>query len=597
MGVDAIITVLVVLGTVGLLAFTRFSADIIFLAGLTVLLVLNILSPAQALAGLANEGMVTVGVLFVVVAGLRETGGITWIAQKVLGHPKSLLRAQTRLVFPVAIFSAFLNNTPIVAMLIPGIAEWAKNHRYSVSKLMIPLSYAAILGGTCTLIGTSTNLVVNGLLLNEISARGTSDANIHPLGMFEIGAVGLPVALIGIGYILLLSRRALPERQTVMSEIDNPREYTIEMTVDPNGPLIGKSIEQAGLRHLSGVFLAEIEREGEIIPAVSPTETLRGNDRLVFVGVVDSVVDLQKIRGLLPATNQVFKLDAPRSRRCLIEVVVSNSCPLIGKSIREGKFRSVYQAAIIAVARNGERIRKKIGDIVLRPGDTLLLETRPSFVEQQRNSRDFFLVSKIENSTPPRHERAWVALIILVGMVVAATVGWMSMLEAAMVAAGLMIITRCCTGAVARRSVDWSVLIVIAASFGIGRALDTTGAAGEIAGAVLSLAQSNPWVALALVYLITTLFTEIITNNAAAVLVFPIALSLSQQLDVNFMPFAICIMMGASASFATPIGYQTNLMVYGPGGYRFGDYFRFGSPLNLLVGVVSVTLAPFIWPF
>lgn len=597
MGVDAIITVLVVLGTVGLLAFTRFSADIIFLAGLTVLLVLNILSPAQALAGLANEGMVTVGVLFVVVAGLRETGGITWIAQKVLGHPKSLLRAQTRLVFPVAIFSAFLNNTPIVAMLIPGIAEWAKNHRYSVSKLMIPLSYAAILGGTCTLIGTSTNLVVNGLLLNEISARGTSDANIHPLGMFEIGAVGLPVALIGLGYILLLSRRALPERQTVMSEIDNPREYTIEMTVDPNGPLIGKSIEQAGLRHLSGVFLAEIEREGEIIPAVSPTETLRGNDRLVFVGVVDSVVDLQKIRGLLPATNQVFKLDAPRSRRCLIEVVVSNSCPLIGKSIREGKFRSVYQAAIIAVARNGERIHKKIGDIVLRPGDTLLLETRPSFVEQQRNSRDFFLVSKIENSTPPRHERAWVALIILVGMVVAATVGWMSMLEAAMVAAGLMIITRCCTGAVARRSVDWSVLIVIAASFGIGRALDTTGAAGEIAGAVLSLAQSNPWVALALVYLITTLFTEIITNNAAAVLVFPIALSLSQQLDVNFMPFAICIMMGASASFATPIGYQTNLMVYGPGGYRFGDYFRFGSPLNLIVGVVSVTLAPFIWPF
>lgn len=597
MGVDAIITVLVVLGTVGLLAFTRFSADIIFLAGLTVLLVLNILSPAEALAGLANEGMVTVGVLFVVVAGLRETGGITWIAQKVLGHPKSLLRAQTRLVFPVAIFSAFLNNTPIVAMLIPGIAEWAKNHRYSVSKLMIPLSYAAILGGTCTLIGTSTNLVVNGLLLNEISARGTSDADIHPLGMFEIGAVGLPVALIGLGYILLLSRRALPERQTVMSEIDNPREYTIEMTVDPNGPLIGKSIEQAGLRHLSGVFLAEIEREGEIIPAVSPTETLKGNDRLVFVGVVDSVVDLQKIRGLLPATNQVFKLDAPRSRRCLIEVVVSNSCPLIGKSIREGKFRSVYQAAIIAVARNGERIRKKIGDIVLRPGDTLLLETRPSFVEQQRNSRDFFLVSKIENSTPPRHERAWVALIILVGMVVAATVGWMSMLEAAMVAAGLMIITRCCTGAVARRSVDWSVLIVIAASFGIGRALDTTGAAGEIAGAVLSLAQSNPWVALALVYLITTLFTEIITNNAAAVLVFPIALSLSQQLDVNFMPFAICIMMGASASFATPIGYQTNLMVYGPGGYRFGDYFRFGSPLNLIVGVVSVTLAPLIWPF
>lgn len=597
MGIDAIIAVLVVLGIVALLALTRYSPDIIFLAGLTVLMVLNILSPAEALAGLANEGMITVGVLFVVVTGLRETGGITWIAQKVLGHPRTLFRAQARLVFPVSLFSAFLNNTPIVAMLIPGIAEWAKNHRYSVSKLMIPLSYAAILGGTCTLIGTSTNLVVNGLLLNELDKQGTSNDHIHQLGMFEIGAIGLPVALLGLGYILLFSRRALPDRQTVMSEMDNPREYTIEMTVDPAGPLIGKSIEQAGLRHLSGVFLAEVEREGEIIPAVSPTEILRGNDRLVFVGVVDSVVDLQKIRGLLPATNQVFKLDAPRSRRCLIEVVVSNSCPLIGKSVREGKFRSVYQAAIIAVARNGERIRRKIGDIVLRPGDTLLLETRPSFVEQQRNSRDFFLVSRVENSTPPQHERAWIALTILIGMVFVATIGWLSMLEAAMVAAGLMIITRCCTGAIARRSVDWSVLLVIAASFGIGRALDTTGAAATIAGGVLSLAQANPWLALALVYLITTIFTEIITNNAAAVLVFPIALALSEQLGVNFMPFAICIMMGASASFATPIGYQTNLMVYGPGGYRFGDYFRFGAPLNLLVGVVSVTLAPFIWPF
>ncbi len=597
MGIDAIIAVLIVLGIVALLALTRYSPDIIFLAGLTVLMVLNILSPAEALAGLANEGMITVGVLFVVVTGLRETGGITWIAQKVLGHPRTLFRAQARLVFPVSLFSAFLNNTPIVAMLIPGIAEWAKNHRYSVSKLMIPLSYAAILGGTCTLIGTSTNLVVNGLLLNELDKQGTSNDHIHQLGMFEIGAIGLPVALLGLGYILLFSRRALPDRQTVMSEMDNPREYTIEMTVDPAGPLIGKSIEQAGLRHLSGVFLAEVEREGEIIPAVSPTEILRGNDRLVFVGVVDSVVDLQKIRGLLPATNQVFKLDAPRSRRCLIEVVVSNSCPLIGKSVREGKFRSVYQAAIIAVARNGERIRRKIGDIVLRPGDTLLLETRPSFVEQQRNSRDFFLVSRVENSTPPQHERAWIALTILIGMVFVATIGWLSMLEAAMVAAGLMIITRCCTGAIARRSVDWSVLLVIAASFGIGRALDTTGAAATIAGGVLSLAQANPWLALALVYLITTIFTEIITNNAAAVLVFPIALALSEQLGVNFMPFAICIMMGASASFATPIGYQTNLMVYGPGGYRFGDYFRFGAPLNLLVGVVSVTLAPFIWPF
>jgi di/tricarboxylate transporter len=580
-----------------MLVWGRVAPDVVLIGGVVLLLLKGILEPREALAGLANEGMASIGALYIVGAGVRQTGGV-------------------RLMLPTAALSAFMNNTPLVAMLIPAVNDWAKHHRLAVSKLMIPLSYAAILGGACTLIGTSTNLVVDGQLKDEAKRQIAASMNqglsepearrqfeqrtglpAEGLGMFTIAWVGLPAALLGCGFIVLCARWLLPDRRPAISNLDDPRSYTVEMIVEPDSPLINKTIEAAGLRHLPGVYLAEVDREGFVLPAVSPEERLRANDRLVFVGVVESVVDLQKIRGLAPATDQVFKLTAPRSTRCLIEAVVSNSCPVAGKTIRDGRFRSLYNAAVIAVARNGERIHKKIGDIVLRPGDTLLLEAHPSFADHQRNSRDFFLVSRLENSQPPRHERAFVALVILLGMVLAVSLTDIGMLKASMVAAGLMLATRCCTTTVARRSVDWEVLLAIAASFGVSGALEKTGAARLIADSLISLASGNAWAALAMVYLITLIATELITNNAAAALMFPLAIATAGDLDANAMPFVITVMMAASAGFATPIGYQTNLMVYGPGGYRFGDYVRIGVPLDLLIGAVTVLLAPFVWNF
>jgi di/tricarboxylate transporter len=589
MTLEAWIAVAVVALVIALLALTRFAADVVLVAGVTLLLVSGVLTPGQALAGLSNEGMATVAVLYVVAAGLRETGAVAWLVQGVLGRPRNLFNAQLRLMAPVAAASGFMNNTPVVAMFLPAVIDWARQNRLPVSKLLIPLSYASILGGTCTLIGTSTNLVVNGLL--------TSHARLPGLGMFDITRVGLPAAVIGMAYLVLLGRWLLPDRRPVMDPQDDPRRYTVEMLVQPSSPLAGRSVEDAGLRHLPGMYLVEIERDGEVIPAIAPHQRLKAGDRLVFAGILDSVVDLQRFRGLVPATDQVFKLDVPRPERSLVEAVVSDSGPLVGKSIREGRFRNVYNAAVIAVARNGERVQKKIGDIVLRPGDTLLLEADPSFVERQRNSRDFFLVSRLENSHPLRHERAVTALIILAAMVVAVSAGWVSMLQGALVAAGLMLVTRCVTGGAARAAVDWQVLITIAASFGLGSALEKTGAAQHIAEQLIALAQGSPWGTLAVVYLVTMLFTELITNNAAAVLVFPIALSSSQNLGVSFLPFAIAIMMAASASFSTPIGYQCNLMVYGPGGYRFTDYFRVGIPLNFLMAAVTVAIVPLVWRF
>lgn len=610
MGFDALLAIAVVLGVLGLLANSRFPPDLVLVGGLAALLVSGVIDEAEALSGFANEGMITVGVLFVISAGVVETGGVTWIAERLFGRPKSVTGAIGRLVVPAASLSAFMNNTPLVAMLVPAVNDWAKHHRIAASKLMIPLSYAAILGGTCTLIGTSTNLVVNGMLIQAWKAAGGKFGGIEipkGLGMFDITWVGLPAAVVGLGFIVLAGRRLLPNRQPPISTVADPREYTVEMLVEPGSPLVGKSIEQAGLRHLPGVYLAEIDRDGAVLPAVGPEEVLRANDRLVFVGIVDSVVDLQKIRGLVPATDQVFKLDSPRSQRCLIEAVASDSCPVVGRTIRDGRFRSIYNAVVIAVARHGERIRGKIGDIVLRAGDTLLLEAHPSFVARHRHSRHFFLVSRLENSTPPRHDRALVALAIVLGMVVLASlgenlgplpvIGQITMLKAALLAAALMLAARCCGVPEARRAIDWQVLLAIGASFGIGRALVKTGAAEWLTHVITSGLGGNPWLSLAAIYSLTLVVTEVAANNAAAALMFPFALATAAQVHANPMPFIIAVMMAASAGFATPIGYQTNLMVYGPGGYRFGDYLKIGIPLDLLVGTITVLVAPWVWPF
>ena len=582
-------TLVVVLGILGMLLFTRRPPYLILLGGLTLLLTAGVVDEQQALSGLANPGMVTVGVLFAVATGLRETGAMTWLTESLLGRPCSLNGALWRIVGPVIGLSAFLNNTPLVAIMLPVVHDWSKKYGLSISKLLIPLSYASILGGTCTLIGTSTNLVVNGMLV--------ADAKLPGLGLFDIAWVGLPCALIGAAYLLLVGRWLLPDRRPPISPSDDARLYTVEMLVEPNNSIAGKTIEEAGLRHLPGLFLMEIDRENQVLAAPSSNVILHAEDRLVFAGIVESVVDLQKLRGLTPATNQVYKLDEPRTNRTLVEAVVSNTCPLVGRTIREGRFRTVYNAAVIAVARNGERLRKKVGDIVLQPGDTLLLEARASFAAQHRNSRDFYLVSRINDSAPPRHERAWVALVILAAMVVTVAAGWLNILNAALLAAGAMVITRCCTASTVLRAIDWQVLLVIAAAFGLGAAMEASGAAAVIAKRLIGLAGANPHMTLAVIYGVTMLFTEIITNNAAAVLIFPIALSTAQQIGVSPIPFVFAIMMAASASFSTPIGYQTNLMVYGPGGYKFTDYFRVGSPLNLLMWLVSVIIIPRVWPF
>ena len=581
-------TLAIVAACFGALSTARAATDMVMIGGVMLLLVAGVLTPAEALSGLSNEGMVTIGMLYIVTSGVQETGAMTGILARLLGRPRSVGMAQISLMAPVAGASAFLNNTPLVAMFIGAVSDWAKKNRIAPSKLMLPLSYAAVIGGSSTLIGSSTNLVVNGMLINE-----TKHAS---LGMFDITVVGVPLACAVIALVWFTSRWLLPDRQSAAMQMENSRSYIVEMLVDMDSPLVGRTIEEAGLRHLPGLFLMEIERGSNSLPAVSPQERLEARDRLIFTGVAESIVDLQKIRGLTPATNQVFKLQAV-GERCLVEAVVSDSCPLVGRTVREGRFRTHYNAAVIAVARNGEQMRQKIGNVRLRAGDTLMLLTHPAFVEQQRNSRDFYLVSTVENSRPPRHEKAGVALTIIAAMVVVVTFGWMSLLAASMLAAAAIIVTGCTSSRIARRAVDWQVLLTIAAALAIGKALEKSGAAQHIAEQITALGVGNPRLVLVAVYVITVLFTELITNNAAAALMFPIALATAHALGVDYMPFVIAVLFAASASFATPIGYQTNLMVMGPGGYRFTDYLRAGIPVTLMVGFITLTLIPLFWHF
>lgn len=584
---EAILTLVVLGATVIALAWPRMPPDYPLLAALAVLSVTGCVPPAQAFVGFSNPGLIAVAALYVVAAGLTRTGAVTGPARWLFGNPKSEWMAQLRVILPTAALSPFINNTPQVAAFLPAVIDWGKRRGIAASRLAMPLSFASMLGGTCTLIGTSTIIIVNGLLVAATAGPG--------MGFFTIGIVGLPVTIVGIIYMLLFGRRLLPDRSGVIGKLSDPREYTVEMQVPAGSPLAGLSLEAAGLRHLTGLFVIEIAREGGLITAPGPEELLQEHDLLVFAGIVESVAELQRIRGLVPSTGQVFKLDVPRPDRRLIEAVVAPDNPVVGRTIREGGFRSRYGAVIIAVARKGLRIGGKIGSITLEAGDTLLLEAPAEFFRRHRHNREFLLLRPLEDSVQPHYERAWIAWLIMGSIIAFVTAGIVPLAPAAVMAAVAMVATRCIGLAAARRAIDIQVVLVIGASFALAGALEHTGAAAVVSKLLLTYAMGSPLYLLIATYVITATLANFISHNAAAVLMFPLVVSATASMGGDILPFAIAIAMAASVSFATPVSYQTNLMVYGPGGYRFSDFVRFGLPLNILVGIVSIAIIYYAW--
>lgn len=593
---QAWLTLSVVVATIVVLMREWLVPEIALASSFAILLATGIIDVNEAMDGFSNHGVLTIAALFIVAQAVSEAGGLSGGAVQLLGKSASLFKVYLRLVLPVTAISAFLNNTPVVAIFVPAVRTWAERYNVSPSKLLIPLSYASILGGMCTLIGTSTNLVVSGMMKSH---------NAAPIGMFEITKIGLPAAVVGVFFLIFFAKRFLPNRADVTHKMEGEvREYLVEMIITRSCSLVGKTVEEGGLRGLRGLFLVRVERGDKMFGPVSPNFVLKNGDRLRFTGLVSTIVELKSIKGLVPAEEVEIELapHKPSEETRLFEVVVATGSPLVGQGIRQAGFRYRYEASIIAVHRSGQRIASKIGDIVMKPGDTLMLEAPEKFATRWYNSTHFYLVSRVDNVTRIKHEKAWLVFVAIVSMVLLPAFGLVPMIIAAFCAAAFLVLTKAVSVTSAARSINLSILVVIACALGIGKAIENTGLAHLTASFLVGWVEGyGPVAALAAIMLITNVFTELVTNKASAAMFFPVAIATATQLGYGpdtpqMRAFQISIALAAAASFATPLGYQTNLIVYGPGGYRYTDFLRVGIIMNLLVLTMGV-LACWYWFF
>jgi len=586
MSVDAWLTLIVLAVTLALLMSERTPPALAVLGGVVTLLALGVLSPSDALEGFSNPAPFSVAALYVVARAVEKTGAIQPLLRSTLEGVRSSRRALARLLAPVAATSAFLNNTPIVAMIAPQVSAWAQRTGQVPSTFLMPLSFAAILGGVVTAIGTSTNLIASGLMESQGMA---------PMGMFEITLVGGAVAVAGVAYLIFFSAVLLPVRGAPRAALESAaREFVVEMEVVAGGPLDGAEVEAGGLRSLEGVFLTEVRRGKDVIAPARPDTVLRGNDMLVFVGRADHVLDLRNKPGLRSAEHKHAEA-FHAAGHTYFDAVVGPSSPLVGSTLREAEFRSRYQGAVLGIHRAGAPIRAKLGAVPLHVGDMLLVLSDEGFRERWRDRPDFLLIAHRGGLAPTSTTQAWIVAAILGAVVIGNAVGLFPILQATMVGAFLLVGTRVLTMTEARRAIDMDVIVLIAASFGLGRALEVTGLAVTAAGGILApFTALGATGALLGILLATIALTELITNNAAVVLMFPIAMVAAETHALDPRAVALSLAIASSASFLTPIGYQTNTMVFGPGGYRFGDYIRLGLPLTILVVVVLLLGYPYL---
>lgn len=576
-------TLAVLVSMLGVLVVDRFPPAGVVFGATFALLLTDVIDSGVAFSGFSNSAPLTVAALYVLARGAQKTGLLTAMTSRLLGDGTGR-RALSRFLVPTAGASAFFPNTPLVAMLIPDVMGWCRRHGISPSRFLMPLSFAALLGGVVTVLGTSTNLVVSGLLDAEPGG--------DPLSVFEMAPVGLPVAAVGIVLLLTLGPRLVPDRLTPPeSAAAEAREFSMTMQVVAGGPLDGKTVADAGLRDLQGVFLVQIERGDSIVSPVAPDRRIDGGDVLTFVGNVDDILDLQRRKGLESTEHEhVLAVDAPATQ--FFEVVIGRSSPLVGETIRDAGFRGTYQAAVVALHRSGHRVAGKLGGIRLRHGDTLLLLAKPSFRRNWNDKRDFLVVAPVGGESPTATSKAPIVGLVTAAVILLSATNVLPLLEGALLGAAALIVSRTLTFVEAREAIDLDVVILIASAFGLGGAMESTGLADRIANGLSDVfgTMGEAGVVFGIV-LATAVLTELVTNNAAAIVMFPIAVASAPAAGVDPRAMAIAVAVSASASFLTPIGYQTNTMVYGPGGYRFVDYARVGAPLTLtvLVGTTVMT--------
>ena len=574
-----------------LLLFEVVRADFVVFLFLVIFLMTNMISTEDALSGFSNEGLMTILLLFIVASAIEKHGVIEGVIYKLLGDNSSPRMALLKLLPPVGVSSGFLNNTPIVLALTPVIKDWALKRGFSPSKFLIPLSYITIIGGTLTLIGTSTNLIMHGLLISD-GKEGYS--------FFQLAPVGIFILIVGLIYLVTIGYKLLPTHLGATEKIESEtKEFLAEAEIGEDFEYSNHSVLDVTKHALKGIYIIEIIRDKRPLPEVNAYTYVEAGDRIIFSATLESIGDIKDVKGLTLRTGSELTLDDLQTDdTVLIEAVVSHRSILVGKTLKSSQFKTRYQAGVIAIHRNNKRINSKVGDIVLKPGDTLLLLAHESFLDVNRYSDDFYIVT---NLTPPdkfiRNKRQGLGVLLLLGVMISFVVlGILSMLKAMLVMVVILSLLKLITPRDVVTSVQFDVILLIGSAFGVGKAITNSGLASFAAEHIVDFAKPLGLIALlTALYIITNIFTELITNSAAAVIMYPIAIEVAEMMNVHYLGMVIAVTIAASSSFITPIGYQTNLIVYGPGGYKFTDYIKVGVPLSIITMIISVITIYFLW--
>ncbi|MEL7834081.1 SLC13 family permease [Fodinibius sp. Rm-B-1B1-1] len=602
MSIDVLIILIVLVLTFLALAVDLWSPDAILLTALAIVTVSGVISLEDAFLGFGNTTLLALGSLYVVGAALRESGALDRASRFILGEEtRSIQRILLRLCPSVSVYSAFLNNTPIVAMGIPAIRSWAQKKGIPVSKLLMPLSYAAILGGLCTLIGTSTNLIAHGLLESH---------GLEGFSFFELAWVGVPCAIAGLLYLVFISPSVTPARRDIRYQEERNRELLVELEIVEGAPVIGQTIEQAGIANISEFYLSRINRNGQEIAPVTDEEKLRAGDHLFYAaqgGIAAKAPRLDDYPSLRLAYQPPRRIQRSERDRELHQVVVKEGSRLVGATVGEAKLLERFGAAVTGVRRKGKRIDQPLGEFVLHAGDVLLLDTGRGFRGAYEDTEDFFLTSEAGGEGPaapediiehrPGGKDLYISVGVLLAIVGSVAAGLLHIALAGILGVAVLLVFNIIEAGEARKSVDWTVLIVIGAALGLGKAMEVSGAAALLGEGLLELTSAyGPRTVLAGAVIVTVVLTEIITNNGAIALMFPVVISIAETQGIEARGLVVGITLAASMSLITPIGYQTNLMVYGPGNYKFTDFFKVGFPLQITLWTVVIILIPIIWP-
>ena len=547
----------------------------------------SVLELEDALNVLLNEGLLTIIALLVVASGLKRTGAIAFLLDQVLSITDSKFTLRAKLISSTAILSGFFNNTPLVAALVPYINQFSYEHNHNKSQLMMPISFAAILGGSCTLIGTNTNLILDGWLIKNGYHEG--------FGIFEFTPIVLPIIVICLIFLCFFTPYLIPIRNSVLKKGKGLSGNIKLMKVPENSILIGKTISEAGLRGLDSIYLFEIKRGDQYLTAVSSNVVLAAGDILVFVGDTDSKITSKSFTGLVSLGNKDYPLN-DKNNRIFVEAVITEKFSLLGKTIKESRFRTLYGAAIVSVARDGRKLQGKLGGIIFKPGDIVLLIARKDFLVKAQSIRDFLIISQNPFFYFPNKSKAGFAWLFTIWMFGSVLFDWIDLFVASSIAASTMFLTGCCDRKSLLHEIDWNIIATLGGLLIIGEAAIASGLSDELGNLFVNLMPSqSPYAYIGALFLLSSLASNALSAKAGVLFILPIAVGISELAGIELIPFVLTIMIAGSTAICTPLSYPTNLMVFGPGSYVYSDYIRLGLPITIIIGIITTIIIPLVF--